>query len=61
MRLDVLKELKMWIQSVDTQYDIKYFLFKGINTWLCLEEFTPCDSLVHPTLHNGFITQKSIG
>ena len=58
MRLDVLEEVKMWIQSVDTQYDIENFLFKGIKAWLCMEEFTPGDSLVHLKLYNSFRTQK---
>ena len=49
------------MQSVDTQYDIENFLTTRIKAWACLEEFTTCDSLVHPILYDGFKFQHNIG
>ena len=62
MRTDILDEFRLWLQTVNTQYDIEVFLFKGIKSWLTQGSYHfEIDSLVHPDLHNSFRTQVLIG
>ena len=37
MRLDILAEFIVWLQSVHTHIDIECFLFDGIKSWLTME------------------------
>ena len=62
MRTDILDEFRLWLQTVNTQYDIEVFLFKGIKSWLTQGSYHfGIDSLVHPDLYNAFRTQVLIG
>ena len=62
MRLDILSEFRVWLQSVHTYIDIKCFLFHGLKSWLILDTSSNHNNYTgDPSLQIIFRTQKLIG
>ena len=62
MRLDILTEFRVWLQSVHTHSDIECFLFNGITSWLTMEtcSYEP-NTTGDPILQIEFRRQTLIG
>ena len=62
MRLDIISESRVWLQSVYTHIDIKFFLFHSLKSWLTLDTSSNHNNYTgDPALQNIFRTQKLIG
>ena len=62
MRLDILSELRVWLQSVYTHIDIECFLSHGSKSWLPLDTSSNHNNYtVDPALQIIFRTQQMIG
>ena len=61
LRQNILAELKVWLNSVDTDPDITLFIISGLSSWLADTPSSDNDTAVEPKLLHAIKSQLLLG